>query len=408
MAVFEYKALSASGREIKGVVDADGVRSARQRLKQQGIYPISLVESVVSQQRKSWNFAVDFSSRRVSTAHLSVATRQLATLVAAGMPLVESLRALSEQVDHASLRKIIADIGDQVNEGSTLANALRSYPEVFPRLYSNMVASGEASGSLDLVLERLADLLENQAALRRRVLSALTYPMLMLLLCFGVVTILLAYVVPQITAIFAERGATLPLATRIVISLSDTVRSFWWAILVVLALALILFGHYRRTAAGRLRIDALKLRLPLVGPLTLKMATSRFARNLGTMLASGIELLTALSIARNIVGNVILEESVDSAISGVREGSSLAFELGKSKRFPVLLIRMIAIGEKTGALEPLLLRAAASYESEVNSVVSALTSILEPLLILVLAGVVGLILASVMLPMLEMSSLAGL
>lgn len=407
MAIFEYKGLNSSGRQVKGVIEADGIRTARQKLRMQGVFPSSLIESSEKPAGKSWNVNIEFRGRKVNTNQLAVTTRQLATLVGAGMPLVEGLKALSEQTDHARLRRVVADITDRVNEGSTLADALRAYPEIFPRLYSNMVASGEASGSLELVLERLADLLEGQAALRRKILSALTYPVLMLVLCFVVITLLLAFVVPQITAIFAERGATLPLVTQAVIFLSDIAQKYWWVMLTAAAGFVVVIQRYGKTEHGRKRLDALKLRIPLFGPLALKVATSRLARNLGTMLASGIELLTALSIARNIIGNVLLEEAVDAAIVGVREGNSLANELNKSKRFPMLLVRMVAIGEKTGQLENLLLRAAANYESEVNAVVSALTSILEPLLILLLASIVGCILASVMLPMLEMSSLAG-
>lgn len=407
MAVFTYKALNAKGRSIKGVIDADSPRQARLKLKSQGIFPTQLEENRTQEAGvNALEAYLPGRSRKVSSSQLAVMTRQFATLISAGMPLVESLKALGEQLDTPTLKEVIAEVRDQVNEGSTLAEALKKYPEIFPRLFTNMVASGEASGSLDMVLERLADLLEAQSALQRKVISALTYPVLMLVLCFGVIILLLAYVVPQITSIFENQGAILPLPTRIVIGLSDFMKSYWLGILALGVLAAIGFRRYSRTEKGRRKLDALSLRLPLLGALKLKVATSRFSRNLGMMLASGIELLTALSIVKNIIGNTILEEAVESAIVGVREGSSLANELNKSELFPRLLIHMTAIGEKTGQLEAMLLRAATAFESEVDAVISGLTSIMEPLLIIFLALVVGAILASVMLPMLEMTSLA--
>lgn len=406
MPVFEYKALSKSGRQLKGVIDADSERSARVKLKSQGIFPTTMLEGGAKEAAKDAQTSVlDLRNRRINATQLGLATRQLATLVAAGMPLVEALKALGDQIDHARLKRVIAEVGDRVNEGSTMADAMREFPKVFPRLYVNMIASGEVTGSLDIVLERLADLLEAQAALRRKILSALTYPILMLCLCFGVIVLLLAYVVPEITKIFKDQGQTLPLPTQIVISLSDFMKSYWWLVIASVLFVIVAIERYAHTPAGRKRIDRLRLKLPVFGPMALKVATSRFSRNLGTLLSSGVEVLTALGIVKNIIGNVILEEVVDDAIIGVREGRSLASELGKAHRYPRMLIHMIAIGEQTGQLEQMLLRAANNYESEVNSTVSALTSILEPLLIIFLAAVVGCILASVMLPMLEMNNL---
>jgi general secretion pathway protein F len=406
MAVYSYKALTAKGKNVKGVVDADTVRAARQKLKSQGIFPTHIEESRVERGRNLALTSNRTRQPRVRSGQLSVFTRQLSTLVAAGMPLVESLKALGDQLDNPTLKEITSEIRDKVNEGGTLAASLEDYPKVFPKLYVNMVASGEASGSLDTVLERLADLLEQQVALQRKFISALTYPMLMLILCFGVILLLLAYVVPQITSIFEEQGASLPLPTEIVIFLSDIVLGYWYLIFGFLLLSFLLISSYWKSDKGKMNLSELMLRTPVLGNMQLKVATSRFARNLSSMLASGIELLQALAIVRNIVGNVVLKECIDSAITGVREGSGLAEELSKSGRFPRLLIHMTAIGEKTGQLEQMLDRAANSYESEVDAVVSGLTSILEPLLIVFLAFVVGGILASVMLPMLEMTSLA--
>ena len=237
-------------------------------------------------------------------------------------------------------------------------------------------------------------------------MAALAYPILMLVLCFGVVILLLAYVVPKITVIFEEHKAALPLPTEIVIAASNFVKSYWWLIALLIFAALTVFRQYLATKTGRERIDRLKLRLPIVGAIVGKVAAARLSQTLGTMLTSGVELLSALNIVKNVIGNVVLKEAIESVSEGVREGKGFARELERTKVFPRLLIQMVAIGERTGQLDKMLLRAATTYESELDAIVSGLTAILNPILILFLAGVVGIILISVMLPMLEMASLA--
>lgn len=401
MALYSYAGIDRSGKSRKGVVDAESERAARTKLKGEGVFPSEIRETGETVERSP------LKQRRVSVSQLAITTRQLATLVAAGMPLIDSLRALADQIDNTRLRSVILEVTDRVNEGSTLADAMREYPRVFPNLYSNMVASGEATGGLDLVLERLADLLESQAALQRKVLSALAYPALMLMLCFGVIVILLAFVVPEITKVFESQKAVLPVPTQIVIGVSRLLGEYWWLLLALVALGVLLLQRYGKTEGGRRRLDSLKLKLPISGNISLKICSSRFARNLGTLLASGVELLTALAIVKSIVGNVVLEKIIEESAEGVREGRGLAAELKKGGRFPKLLVHMIAVGEQSGQLDTMLLRAATAFESEVNAIISSLTSILEPVLIVVLAGIVGCILAAVMLPMLEMSQLGA-
>jgi general secretion pathway protein F len=406
MPVFEYTALTSAGKNVKGLIEADNVRVARTKLKKEGTFPTTLTESIEKNSLTTNKFNFSFLGGRINAQQLAIATRQLSTLVGAGIPLVESLKALSEQLENPKLKKVISNISEKVNEGANLADTLEEYPKVFPRLYANMIASGEASGSLDLVLERLAELMEGQADLKRKVLTASAYPVLMLILCFGVLILLLAYVVPEITAIFKDQKATLPVATKIVIAISDFVKSFWLFLVVLAGIASLGLRHYSQTPQGRRKIDGLLLTLPLVSNVSIRVATARFSRTLGTMLNSGIPLLKALGIVKNIVGNVLLEEVVENAIEGVREGKSLASELSKGNLFPKLLVHMVATGERTGQLEPMLLRIARSYELEVDATISGLTKILEPLLIVFLATIVGGILASIMLPMLEISSLA--
>ena len=406
MALFEYTALDTNGRKLKGVIDAEGSKAARTKLKQKGIFPTYLEESTPKANRVGKNSVKLFNFRRVSLADLSIGTRQLATLVGAGIPLVESLKALSEQLDNQELKRVFSETCDIVNEGSTFAKALAKFPAVFPRLYTNMVASGEASGSLDMVLERLSDLLESQAHLRRKIMTASIYPVLMLSLCLIVVILLLTYVVPEISAIFTEQGHALPLPTQIVISLSDFTKRYWLVVLLGAFLSWTAFTRYSASEKGRRVVDNIKLKIPLIGSLALKTATSQMSRTLGTMLSSGVELLSALSIVKTLVGNVVLEESLGTIIAGVREGKTLAAELRRSGRFPSMLVHLVSVGERTGRLDVMLIKAASNYEAELDTVINGLTRILEPVLILFLAVVVGGILFAVMLPMLEMSSLA--
>lgn len=410
MPVYQYKGISSSGRATSGSIEADSARAARIKLKATGIFPKSVEETRAQKSNKNaaWNMSIQLKGHKVSLSQLSIAARQFATLIGAGMPVVEAIRALCDQIDSDHLRQVFAEVGEKVNEGDTLANAMREHQKVFPRVYINMVASGEASGKLDLVLERLADLFESQTILRRKIYSALTYPILMLVLCFCVVVFLLIFLVPKITEIFKSKGALLPLPTRIVIYISDFLQNYWYYCSIVAVLAFFAIRTYAASTKGKRQIDKLKLAIPVFGSIILKTATSRFARNLGTMLNSGIELLRALGIARNIVSNVILEEAIDKAIDRIREGASLSTELKSANLFPPLLTHMVAIGEKTGALDEMLLRAAKSYESEVDAFVSGLTSIIEPLLIVFLAFIVGIIIIAVMLPMLEMASLTGM
>ncbi|MCC6952662.1 MAG: type II secretion system F family protein, partial [Deltaproteobacteria bacterium] len=304
MAVFEYTALNSSGRKTKGVIDADSQRAARNKLKQQGIFPTSLEETrqKVAATTAAGSMLEQLRTRRVSGVQVAMATRQLATLVGSGMPLVDALRALSDLVDHAGFKRVIAEVSDRVNEGSELSTAMRHYPRIFSRLYVNMIHSGQANGRLDLVLERLADLLESQAGLRRKIVSAITYPMLMLVICVLVIIVLLTYVVPEITLIFRERGALLPLPTRIVITLSDFLRDYILLILAAGVAGSLALARYTKTEKGRAWLDRLRLRIPIFGPLSLKVSTSRFARNLGTLLASDVPLLEALRIVKNILG----------------------------------------------------------------------------------------------------------
>jgi len=398
MPIYEYTALNATGKKIKGLVDADTLRSARTKLRGQNIFPTDIKESIKAAKDNKQNVK-NFFGDRVSLKELTVATRLLATLSNAGLPLVAALTALSDQVESPTLKRNIVDIKERVEQGSSLAKALAAYPKVFPRLYVNMVQSGEASGTLDTILDNLADYYEAQMELRRKISSALFYPILMFGFCTLVVIGLVTFVVPNIVEIFIKQKIDLPLPTRAVIGLSNALTGYWWAIIGGIALAITLIRYYYRQPKGREWFDAKLLKAPLFGPIYKKIATARVASTLGTLLNGGVELLQALDIVKNIVGNVHMRKALEEARDGVREGRSLAKELAKSGYFPNLLSQMVAIGEKSGKMENMLSKAGKSFTSEVNAAIAGLTSLIEPLMMIVLGGLVFSIVISVLMPM---------
>jgi general secretion pathway protein F len=398
MPIYEYTALNATGKKIKGLVDADTLRSARTKLRTQNIFPTDIKESIKAAKDNKQNVK-NFFGDRVSLKELTVATRLLATLSNAGLPLVAALNALADQVESPTLKRIIVDIKERVEQGSSLAKALAAYPKVFPRLYVNMVQSGEASGTLDTILDNLSDYYEAQMELRRKISSALFYPILMFGFCTLVVIGLVTFVVPNIVEIFIKQKIDLPFPTRAVIALSNTLTGYWWAIIGLIAISISLVRYYYRQPKGREWFDAKLLRAPLFGPIYKKIATARVATTLGTLLNGGVELLQALDIVKNIVGNVHMRKALEEARDGVREGRSLAKELSKSGYFPNLLSQMVAIGEKSGKMENMLSKAGKSFTSEVNAAIAGLTSLIEPLMMIVLGGLVFSIVISVLMPM---------
>jgi general secretion pathway protein F len=325
----------------------------------------------------------------------------------AGLPLVGALLSLSEQLTHPALKRFVVDIKERVEQGSSLAKALAAYPKVFPRLYVNMVTSGEASGTLDSVLENLADYYEAQLELRRKVSSALTYPALMFSFCIIVVLLLVAFVVPGIVEIFIKQKLTLPLPTQIVIAFSDLVIGYWWLLALIVVGVVVGIKHYYATERGRDNLDRLILRLPIIGGLYRKVATARVASTLATLLNGGVELLGALDIVKNIVGNVHMRRALEETRDGVREGRNLSKELSKSGYFPPLLCQMVGIGEKSGRLETMLNKAGKTFTSEANASISGLTSLLEPFMILFLGLIVFIIVIAVLLPATQLMNMLG-
>ena len=403
MPIFEYTAINPVGKQVKGSIDSDTARAARQRLRSNGIYPTDIKEAKAdTASSKIQDVKKFFKTDKISTKNLSVATRQLATLVGGGIPLVDSLQALSEQTENMDFKRIMIDVRERVEEGSALAKALGAFPKAFPRLFVNMVASGEASGTLDAVLENLADYLEASLELRRKITAALFYPILMLGFCILVVTGLLVFVVPAIVEIFEKQGAVLPFPTRFMIGISAVIINYWYLLIATVFASVYLLKWYYAQPQGRDKIDRLKFKVPLYGGLYRKICTARISRTLGTLINSGVGLLTALDIVKNIVPNVHVTRAIEEARDGVREGRSLARELARPGIFPSMLCQMIAVGEKSGELERMLDKAGKAYESEVNSSLAGLTSLIEPLMIIGLGGIVLSIVISILMPMVDL------
>ncbi|UCB49696.1 MAG: type II secretion system inner membrane protein GspF [Deltaproteobacteria bacterium] len=406
MPVYEYTALDKAGKSKTGIIDADSAVAARQKLRGTGIFPVEVKETTARpKDQPSGPVAVSTLFKRVRPGELSVITRQLSTLLGAGITLVSALEALITQAPNPLLKKIMAQIKESVNEGNSLAFSLSQHPKVFSQIYINMVRAGEASGSLDLVLDRLAEYAEHQQALRGRVQAALAYPIFMFFIGTLVLLFLVAVVVPQITKVFSDMHQTLPLPTVILISVSEFLKTFWWLLLAGLVAAIILVKQFRKTPRGSYIWDEIKIRVPMFGSISLRLAIARFGRTLGNLLDSGVPLLTALQIVRNIVNNVLIADVIDKTMDEIQAGKSLAAPLSRSTWFPPMAIQMISVGEQSGALEKMLNKIADIYEREAESRITVMTSMLEPIMILVMALVVGFMLVSILLPIFEMNQL---
>ena len=408
MPVYEYTALDTSGKSSNGIIDADSPVAARQKLRGSGMFPVEVKESAsVSAPTGLSSGPVSVSGlfKRVKPGEVSVMTRQLSILLAAGVPLVGALDALLSQIVNPLLKKNLAQIKESVNEGNSLAFSISHHPKLFSNIYVNMVRAGEASGSLDVVLARLAEYGERQEALRGRFKAALAYPVFMCLIGSLVLFFLITFIVPNITQVFSEMHHTLPLPTVALISLSSFLKSFWWAVVLAGVGAVIAVKQFIKTSRGRYVRDKIKLKIPVLGNVNQKIALARFARTLGTLLESGVPLLTALDIVRNIVNNVLIAEDIDNATEEIESGKSLAMPLRRSQWFPPIAVQMISVGEQSGELEAMLQKIADTYEKDVESQIMAMTSMLEPVMILTMGLVVGFIVISILLPIFEMNQM---
>jgi general secretion pathway protein F len=445
MPVYEYKGIDQKGKEVNGIVDADSARTARARLRKTGTFPTEIKEQRSSSaparavgekgekgekgergengekgekggmggkkasRGRGLSFDIDLSRafQIITRADIATMTSQLSTLVGASIPMVEALSALVEQVDKPALKVVLSDIKEKVNEGMSLARALSAHPRIFDDLYVNMVAAGEQSGALDKVLDRLTRHTESMLALRSKVTSALIYPTLMAAIGSGLLTVIMLVVVPKVRRLFDSFGKGLPLPTKILLGVSQFCMDWWWLIGLALALTIFLWRRWVKTESGRARWDRWMLRLPILGPILRIVAVSRFCRTFATLLSSGVPILNALTIVKKVVGNVVLSQAIEKAAENIREGQSVAVPLRQSGEFPPLVTHMIAIGERTGELEPMLEKVADAYDAATERALQTMTSLLEPLLILVMGGTIGATALALLLPMMQMSKFAG-
>lgn len=405
MAVYAFKGVDARGKSIKGVRDADNAKALRTVLKRDGILATEILEQSEAAKKAARDIDLGRMFRRVSQADVAIATRQLSVLLRSGVPLVEALSALIEQLDHPELKNAFTDTRNQVNEGSTLADALKAHPKIFQNLYVNMVAAGEASGTLEEVLGRLAEFLDDQTRLQSKVRGALAYPLVMAVVVILILFLMMSVVVPKVTSIFENFNQTLPWYTRVLIFVSDIFSNYWWLLAALLVGAIYWFRRWHSTEEGRKKWDLFVLDIPMFGPLLTMVAVARFARTLATLLASGVPVLTAMDITRNVLGNTELMRVVEDARASVREGEGIAKPLKEGGRFPPIVTHMIAVGERTGQLEEMLLHVADAYDQQIEVRVGALTSILEPLLIVVMGGVVGGIAFAILMPLLQLNEM---
>lgn len=407
MPVYDYSAIDAKGKTITGIIDADGAAAARQKIRAAGNYPVNLKEVQAANSKESSASSFSFSNffSRVKPAEVAIMTRQLATLISAGFPLVTALESLQSQITSPALKKNIAKIKGDVVEGSSFANALSKHPAIFSSVYVNMVNAGETSGTLEIVLERLADITEKQQALQSRVVTAMIYPILIMLIGTLIMVFLFIYVIPNITSIFDDMKQQLPLPTQILIGMSDMFKSYWWALFLLVAGILIGFRQIRQSTKGRHWLDQMALNLPITGPLTRRLAAARFARTLSSLLDNGVSMMPSMDIVRNIVGNVHIAQVVENATVEVGKGKALGNALQHGEAFPPMAIQMIQVGEQSGNLEDMLNKVADVFEREVETTLMRLTAMLEPIMVLLMAGVVLFIILSICLPIFEMRTL---
>ena len=408
MPVFEYVAIDRSGKNRKGIIDADSARAARNKLRADGIYPTRLDETQadeISERPSRLQFRI--ALQRVRRADVVSTTRQLATLLSAGLPLVSALSGVLEQAKRPALRKVLSQVRERVKEGMSLASALMEHPAVFPAVYTAMINAGETSGTLELVVERLADFGEQQLALQRKIRSTLAYPLLMLIVGVGVVVFLMAYVIPRVTQIFVEMKQQLPLPTTILITVSELFQKYWPLAILAMVGCFFAVRYYVKTEAGRRRYDKMLLKLPVVGSIVEKVAMTRITRTLGTLLHNGVPLLSAMEIVRSLVSNVVLRQALEEARQEISEGASITAPLARGGVFPPAVIQMISVGEQSGNLEGMLFKVAETFDSEVETSVTTFTSLLGPFMILFLAFFVGFVVLAVLLPIFEMSNIIG-
>jgi general secretion pathway protein F len=402
LGAFEYTALDPAGKERKGILEGDTPRHIRQLLREQQLLPVTVSEVAQKEAKRQRSFSL---MRRVSSADLALFTRQLATLVRAGLPLEESLLAVSQQTEKPRIQSIVLGVRARVMEGHTLADGFTDFPRVFPEIYRATVAAGEQSGHLDNVLERLADYTEGRDQLRQKVLGAMLYPIVLSVICFAIVCALLVYVVPQVVSVFQASKAKLPLITTLLINISAFLRSYGIYLAIVAFIGVVIFRRSLRNPAARRRFHLAQLRMPMIGKLTRGFNTARFTRTFSILAASSVPVLEALRIAGEVVTNLPMRDAVADAAARVREGAPIGRSLAVSRLFPPMTIHLISSGESSGQLENMLERAAISQERELDGLLAAIVGLLGPMMIVLMGLFVMGIVFAMLLPIFQMNNL---
>lgn len=411
--IFEYVALTSKGETVADIIDAPSEIAARQRLRSNGLYIVKISKQdsekvdTVKSSTNIFNTILDkisyYISLQLSTKEISTFSRQLSTMLKAGMPLLTSISTIIDQIENPIFKRAIIDIKTKVEEGSSLSNALERHKYIFNEMYINMIRVGESLGSLDNALERLADLEEKKNLLKSKIQSALWYPAFMILFAIAVVTFLMISIIPSLGRMFAELGKDLPIPTKIVICISNFITSFWYVIIIVVILSIYYFNRYKTTEEGRRKIDELKLKLPVASSLYKKILIHRFTYNLGVLLSNRVDVIKSFEIVQRLMRNVIVEENIKKAARMVQEGSSISNALSKERFLPQYIIGMIAAGESSDTVDEMLLNIGKIYENEIELSINSMTSLIEPIIIVCMGFVIGLIVISVLLPIFEMN-----
>lgn len=401
MAIYNYKGLDKTGTEVKGTINVEGLAAAKTRVRGMGIMLTEIHEQTSGSVKKSTGLSLGSS---VSINDLSLMTRQLATLLRAKIQVVEAFTALVDQTDNPNLKITLSEIRQKVNEGSSLAKALSDYPKIFDTVYVNMVDAGEASGTLEVVLLKLADFTEGQVKLRNKIKGAMTYPVIMMCAGGAMIGIIFIFVIPKLTKIFISMKRELPLQTKICIWISNFLINYWWLVIAGAIGGWLAFKKYVASEAGKAKYDAFVLKLPVISEIVTMVNVSRFCSTLATLLQSGVPILVSMKIVSNLISNVHMKKAIEESRQSVSEGASLTGPLVRSELFPPMVTHMIKLGEKSGELEPMLQIVAENYEDQVNTKLSGLTSFLEPIMMIMMGLVVAFIVFSVVVPLIDLNS----
>lgn len=402
MPSFVYQGINSYGEKRKGKIEAPNLASAQAQLKKMRIQP-----SVVKEAPKDLFADVSFLQPKVTGKDVVIFTRQLSTMIDAGLPLVQSLEILTKQQENASFKKVLQSVRSDVETGSTIAEAMKKHPEVFDNLYCNMIDAGEVGGILDTILSRLAAYMEKNMALVKKVKGAMTYPTICLCICLVVMAVMLIFVVPVFQSMFAGFGKALPAPTQFVVDASDFAKGNFHFVLGGIFAAIWLVKKINKTDKGKLRIDQLLLVLPIFGPLVRRVAVAKFTRTLGTMMTSGVPILEALNVVARTAGNKVIETAVFRVTDAIKEGRPLAEPLEETGVFPSMVVQMINVGESTGALDVMLEKIADFYDEEVDQAVDNLTAAIEPLMMVFMGGMIGGLVVAMYLPIFSMAGAAG-